>query len=218
MAPKTLTAGLAEALRGEGVSIHEKTKVTGFESERGMIRALATEEAIIPVDAVVIACGAESGVLAAACDVQLPMTAGKGYSITIDRPAKRLRGPLYLGESKVGFTPMGDSLRLAGTMELSGINRKLDPKRIKAIRTAADKAVDVPEALEGGKEWVGMRPMVPDTLPVIGPLPSRKNVFVNTGHQMLGVTLSLSSGWALAHQILGQPSPIDLGPFSPTRF
>ena len=78
--------------------------------------------------------------------------------------------------------------------------------------------MDIPEAKEGGRAWVGMRPIVPDSLPVMGKLPSRDNVYVNTGHQMLGVTLAPSSGWALAGLILEGRPGVGLDAFSPERF
>ena len=78
------------------------------------------------------------------------------------------------------------------------MNERLDPARVRSLRRVVARDVDIPEAREGGREWVGMRPMLPDTLPVMGRVPSRDNVYVNTGHQMSGVTLGPSSGWALA--------------------
>ncbi len=88
-------------------------------------------------------------------------------------------------------------------MELSGVNRRLDRARVRALRRAVVRDVDVPEAREGGREWVGMRPMVPSTLPVMGRPPSRANVYVNVGHQMLGVTLAPSTGEVVAAKVVG---------------
>lgn len=216
--PETLTAGLARSLRADGAEIVEGVSVTGFETDGAAVRALATTAGTIEADAVVLAAGAETGALAAKAGSAIPLTAGKGYSVTVDGPRNQLRQPLYLGDAKVGASPFDGALRFFGTMELSGINRRLDPRRVQAIRRAVDRDVNVPEARSGGREWVGMRPMVPDTLPVVGKLPSRDNVYVNTGHQMLGVTLSASTGWATAQLVVEGRSEIDLAPFSPSRF
>lgn len=217
--PESLTEGLADALRADGAEVHEGVSVTGFEGEGGnTVRALATTAGSIEADAVVLAAGAETGALAAKAGCAIPLTAGKGYSVTVDSPRHQLRQPLFLGDDKVGATPFEGALRFFGTMELSGINRWLDPKRVRAIRRAVVRGVNIPEAKSGGKEWVGMRPMVPDTLPVLGKLPSRDNVYVNTGHQMLGVTLSASTGWAVAQLVVEGRSKLDLTPFSPSRF
>ena len=75
--------------------------------------------------------------------------------------------------ARLTSTGMYKRLRFAGTMELSGINRRLDRRRVQAIRKAVHRNVDIPEAMSGGTEWVGMRPMVPDTLPVMGRVPGR---------------------------------------------
>ena len=217
--PETLTAGLARSLRADGVEIVEGVSATGFETAGGRaVRALTTTAGAIDADVVVLAAGAETGALAAKADAAIPLTAGKGYSVTVESPRNQLRQPLYLGDAKVGASPFDGALRFFGTMELSGINRRLDPKRIQAIRRAVARDVNVPEARSGGREWVGMRPIVPDTLPVVGKLPSRDNVYVNTGHQMLGVTLSATTGWATAQLIVEGRSEIDLAPFSPSRF
>lgn len=217
--PESLTAGLARALRAAGADIHEGVSVTGFEGDDGTsVRTLATTAGPMDADAVVLAAGAETGLLAAKAGCAIPLTAGKGYSVTVDGPRHQLRQPLFLGDDKVGATPFDGALRFFGTMELSGINRRLDSRRVRAIRRAVVRGVKIPEAESGGREWVGMRPMVPDTLPVLGKLPSRNNVYVNTGHQMLGVTLSASTGWAMAQLVVEGGCELDLAPFAPGRF
>lgn len=216
--PESLTAGLGAALRDGGAEIHEGTLVTGFRSEGKRVTAIATARGDLEVDAVVLAAGAFTGSLTRMAGWPIPLTAGKGYSVTIDQPTNQLRQPLYLGGAKIGLTPFEGALRFAGTMELSGINRRMDAARIQSLRRQVCRQVDIPEAEEGGRAWVGMRPMVPDSLPVIGKLPSRDNVYVNTGHQMLGVTLAPSSGWALAGLMLEGRPGVGLEAFSAERF
>ena len=216
--PETLTAGLGAALREGGAEIHEGALVTGLRSEGRRVTAIATSQGDLKVDAVVLAAGALTGSLTRMLGWPIPLTAGKGYSVTIDQPRNQLRQPLYLGGAKIGLTPFEGALRFAGTMELSGINRRMDTARIRSLRRQVSRVVDIPEAKEGGRAWVGMRPMVPDSLPVMGKLPSRENVYVNTGHQMLGVTLAPSSGWALAGLMLDGEAGVGLEAFSPERF
>ncbi len=215
--PESLTAGLGAALRERGVEIHEGVATTGFRSEGHRVTAIVTSMGDLDVDAVVLAAGVHTGSLSRMLDWRLPLTAGKGYSITIEQPANQLRQPLYLGGVKIGLSPFNGALRVAGTMELSGINSRLDPARIRSLRRQVSRAVDIPEASDGGQDWVGMRPIVPDSLPVIGKLPSRENVYVNTGHQMLGITLAPSSGWALAGLMLEGKAGIGLEAFSAER-
>ena len=216
--PETLTSGLGASLREGGTEIHEGALVTGLRTRGRRVRALVTSQGDVEVDAVVLAAGALTGSLTRMAGWPIPLTAGKGYSVTIDHPVNQLRQPLYLGGAKIGLTPFAGALRFSGTMELSGINRRLDTARIRSLRRQVGREVDIPEAKEGGRAWVGMRPIVPDSLPVMGKLPSRDNVYVNTGHQMLGVTLAPSSGWALAGLILEGRPGVGLDAFSPERF
>ena len=182
------------------------------------VRAIVTSRGDLEVDAVVLAAGAQTGTLARMAGWRIPLTAGKGYSVTIERPENQLRQPLFLADARVGMTPFEGALRFGGTMELSGVNRRMDVARVRALRRAVSREVDIPEAREGGRAWVGMRPMVPDTLPVIGKVPSRENVYVNTGHQMLGVTLAPVSGWALAGLVVEGRAGVGLGAFGAGRF
>ena len=216
--PESLTSGLGSSLRTSGVEIHEGVAATGFRNDGRRVTAIATSMGELDVDAVVLAAGAHTGFLSRMAGWPIPLTAGKGYSVTIEKPSNQLRQPLYLGGVKIGLSPFNGALRFAGTMELSGINSRMDPARIRSLRRQVRRAVDIPEADEGGQSWVGMRPIVPDSLPVIGKLPSRKNVYANTGHQMLGITLAPSSGWALAGQILEDKAGVELEAFSADRF
>ena len=216
--PDSLTAGLGASLRASGVEIHEETMATGFRSEGGRVKAIVTPKDDVAVDAVVLAAGAHTGALSRTLGWPIPLTAGKGYSVTIDRPRNQLRQPLYLADAKIGLTPFEGALRFSGTMELSGINRRMDTARLRSLRRVVSREVDIPEAKEGGRAWVGMRPVVPDSLPVVGKLPSRDNVYVNTGHQMLGVTLAPSCGWALAGLMLNGRPGVGLEAFSAGRF
>ncbi len=201
-----------------GTRVRTARWAPGTVREGSRVRAIVTSRGDLEVDAVVLAAGAQTGPLARMAGWRIPLTAGKGYSVTIERPANQLRQPLFLGDARVGLTPFEGALRFGGTMELSGVNRRMDTARVRALRRAVSREVDIPEAREGGRAWVGMRPMVPDTLPVIGRVPSRENVYVNTGHQMLGVTLAPVSGWALAGLVVEGRAGVGLGAFGAGRF
>lgn len=223
--PESFCASVAARCRQLGVVFHEDATVDGlrFDGDVGSRRACSAEGPFgeIEADAFVIATGAEAGRLALQCGTRLPLQAGKGYSVTVRDPGVPIRHPLYLAEARVGLTPFADGHRAAGTMELSGINTKLDPRRLAAFRQAAERAI--PGILDGAssESWVGMRPMTPDGLPVMGPLPSSANVFVSSGHQMLGITLAPASGQVLASMVLPDvsiPDSFDPEPFGPSRF
>jgi D-amino-acid dehydrogenase len=102
---------------------------------------------------------------------------------------------------------MGDFLRLAGTLELSGLNHTIVPRRLENLTDSAGRYLT---GLEGGQsrdDWVGLRPVTPDGLPVVGPAPGLDGLFVANGHAMLGLTLGPVTGKLLAEWILeGRPS------------
>lgn len=216
--PELLCAQMSKSLRAAGVDVIEGTAVERFNSRGSSATEIQATHGSIEADAFVIATGAESARLASQCGTRIPMQAGKGYSVTVEQPATRVQTPLYLAEAMIGVAPFRGALRVAGTMELSGLNEELDPRRVAALRRSAES--EIPGVFEGTKtkEWVGMRPLTPDGLPMIGRLPSRHNVFIASGHQMAGVLLAPSTGRALAEVILDGEAAVDLEPFSPGRF
>ena len=230
--PLRLTAALAAGCRAldvevvEGFRVDELLMAPRSGQARGIRGMVDGEPAECEADEILIATGAEAGPLATASGACIPLEAGKGYSITIARPELELRRPIYLAEEKLGLTPFDDALRVAGTLELSGINRDLDRRRLASIERVAERGV--PGSTRGGtrRDWVGMRPLTPDGLPVIGRLPGADNVWLATGHQMLGVTLAPATARLLAARMLGKRDPA-LDPtatalferaFSPDRF
>ncbi len=227
--PESLCAELAASLEARGVEIRTGERVVGFTPEAGGVRLALTstagsgnaangEPAGLGADAFVLAAGAETAALAATLGRKLPVQAGKGYSITVRNARVRLSQPLHVTPARIGFTPFREAVRVIGTMEFSGINQRLDPRRIAILERAARRYL--PGALEGTEraDWVGMRPVTPDGLPAIGRSPGFSNVYVATGHQMLGVTLAPSTGYALAQLVLEGRSEVDLTPFDPARF
>ncbi len=216
--PETVTAGLANRLRVEGGEIRSGVSVTGIVHHGGKINAVSTSAGSIDAERVLIAAGAWSGQIAQRFGVRLPIEAGKGYSVTIDYPRRTIGRPLDLIEARVAVTPFTDGLRLAGTMELSGLNLQLEHQRVEAIRRAGDRYLGDWRGGRTEHAWVGMRPLTPDGLPVIGAISGFDNLYVAGGHQMLGVTLAPSTGEAIAELMLTGSSQVDLQPFDPARF
>jgi D-amino-acid dehydrogenase len=215
--PETLTSGLVNRLKAEGVEIRSGVNVTGAETWAGAIAGVQTDSGSIAAEKVLIAAGAWTGRVAQRFGVHVPIEAGKGYSITIDNPTHKLSHPLDLIEARAAITPFENSLRLAGTMELSGLNLRVRQERVEAIRRAGDRYLG---DWRGGTEkvWVGMRPLTPDGLPVIGQVPGREGLYVAGGHQMLGITMAPATGEVLAELMTTGTSKVDLRAFNPGRF
>jgi len=218
--PESFCAALHRRVLALGGEVCTGVEVQGSVVEAGKMRALRTSRGDISGERFVVAAGARSGLVSERiAGVSLPVQAGKGYSITVttaNPPA--IKRPLYLDEASVGYSPFAGGYRLAGTMELSGINERLVPARVSAIRRAAQRYLEVPVPDSGAVEWVGMRPITPDGLPVIGPLPRVENTFIATGHGMLGITASLVTGSLIADLVAHGRSSVDLSPFDPGRF
>ena len=216
--PETLTAGLAERLVELGAELHPGVEVLGALRRGKRVNALESSRGRFSGDQFLIAAGAWSGLVARQLGVKLPIQAGKGYSITFDEPDWSARLPLSLGEAHIACTPFEGGMRFSGTMELSGINERLDRRRVAEIRRAVGRyLVHVPNGRRE-HEWVGMRPLTPDGLPLIGRLPPFENLFVAAGHAMLGITLAPATGERIAGLMTASGSPVRPDPFDPARF
>lgn len=217
--PRRLVESLGKVVRKGGGRIHEHVAVTGFRTSGGRVAAVRTSTGEFACRAVVIAAGMWTPRLLRMLGLRLAMQAGKGYSFTVDLdPAPR--HSLYLGDRRIVASRIGGTTRLAGTMELSGDDRRLNWQRIVAIARGSrrylgdwfDDQDDLPRLIRD--PWVGGRPLLPDGLPIIDRLPGHDNVFLATGHGMLGVTLGPATGRALADFLLSGRRPEVLAPFT----
>jgi len=217
--PARLTAGLAGLARKAGAEIWEQAEVRRLECRARQVRAIVTGHGPLPVASVVPAGGASCGTLLRPLGIRLLLTAGKGYSF--QRRLRMLpRRPIRLGDVKVAVTPLAGGLRIAGTMELSGNNETLRRSRGRAIARGAAQYFDGWDELEPGSAgfeaeelWVGRRPLTPDGLPILDRVDPFENLFLATGHAMLGVTLAPASGKVLAGYVISGTRPELLEPF-----
>jgi D-amino-acid dehydrogenase len=214
--PESLVTGYLKRLLDEGVDVRVASPIGGFEVDRGRVTAARNGHDVIEGDEFVIAAGVHSGRLARSVGARIPIDAGKGYSLHYEPEPVTLSHALYLYEPRVGVTPFDRSVRLAGTMEFSGINKRLEPTRVAAIAAAAERYIEGWPREADGRAWTGMRPMTPDGLPVIGRIAD--NVTIASGHAMLGVTLAPVTGDLVARSIADGEPPAVLGPFDPLRF
>jgi D-amino-acid dehydrogenase len=220
--PARLTTGLARLALTSGAGIREQTEVKRLDGTARRVRAVVSDDGRLPVTSVVLAGGASCGTLLRPLGVRLPLTAGKGYSF-LRRLRILPRRPIHLGDIKVAVTPFPRGLRVAGTMELSGNNETLRRSRTRAIARGTAQYFSGWDEFDGaGSEpeelWVGRRPLTPDGLPILDRVHPFENLFVATGHSMLGITLAPASGQALARYVLSGTRPELLEPFRLQRF
>lgn len=216
--PDRFVAELARVVRSAGGAIEERCRVTGLHRDGdGRVR-VETERGPREGRDVVLAAGAWSPQLAHALGLRLPIVPGKGYSITYSRPALAPKRPLVLKERSVCVTAWGSGFRLGSTMEFSGYDSRLNPTRLRALVRGAREYLREPEGPEHREDWYGWRPMTTDDLPVIGRAPGSANLWLATGHGMLGMSLSAVTGRLVADLIAGREPVVDPSACAPERF
>jgi len=216
--PDRLLQSWKRTLLGAGVAIEEACGLKGFHLVGDRIEGAATGRGDVSAEHYVLAAGAWSAAIAKQLGLKLPIQPGKGYSITMERPAVCPRIPCYLYERRVVATPWPSGYRLGGTMEFSGFSSTLNAERIQALKHAAGEYLTDPVGHPVNEEWTGLRPMTYDDLPVIGRAPRFRNLILATGHGMLGITTAPATGKLVAEIVCGAPPHIDAGPFSIRRF
>jgi D-amino-acid dehydrogenase len=216
--PDRFTAELARVVREAGGVIEEGVSVTGFESGRRGIEAVQTNEGRRTGDKVLMALGAWSPRFARNLGLDIPIQPGKGYSITYDLPARVPRRPLVLKERSVCVTAWDDGFRLGSTMEFSGYDDHLNRTRLAALERGAAEYLLEPAGPAKREEWCGWRPMMVDDLPLLGRSPRHSNLWLATGHGMMGMGMSAGTGRVVADLMLGRAPPIDPAPYAPSRF
>jgi D-amino-acid dehydrogenase len=216
--PDRLLQSWRQSLLRAGVAIEEGCGLSRFRSSGNRIQAAVTGRGEFSAATYVLAAGAWSALVAGQLGLKLPIQPGKGYSITMGRPAVCPTTPCYLYERRVVATPWPSGYRLGGTMEFGGFDLSLNAERLNALKTAAGEYLKDPIGDPLVEEWAGLRPMTFDDLPVIGRAPKTRNLIVATGHGMLGVTTAPATGQLVAEMVCGVPLHIDPRPFDPGRF
>jgi D-amino-acid dehydrogenase len=218
--PHLLVNGLITFLKERGVVFQTTTTVQDFIVESNKIKEVKTDKGDFLFDEVMIATGSWSGLMGKKLYISLPMQAGKGYSFTLSNVKKNIQIPSIFLEARVAVTPMGDSLRFGGTMEISGIDHQINMSRVRGIVDSIpnyypEMRVDLPKKEE---VWHGLRPCSPDGLPYIGRSEKIKNLVIATGHSMMGLSLGAGTG-KLVSQLVNQiETEIDIDKFRPERF
>jgi len=216
--PATVVGALVARLHDLGAQWRDGAVDGGWALPSGGVE-LRGRFGSVRADAVVIAAGAWSARVARLFGASLPIRPGKGYSVDYLPPQLATRSVVMLSEAHCAVTPLDGATRVAGTMEFGGLDERISPVRLRAIREAPGRYFrawdpDAPSQVPSA----GLRPMTPDGLPVIGRLRPYRSVFVASGHAMLGLTLAPRTGALLADMLLDGTDPDVLAPFSPRRF
>lgn len=214
--PKKLCLSIAGWLENQGVTF----KVASVEQvdpvEGGAETRLADGETIT-CDKVVIACGAWSKRLTAPLGDAVPLDTERGYNITVPDPGVSIRHFFLLPGHGFAVSSLETGLRIGGAVEFGGLDLPENWRRVDAMIAKARGIFPKLDA-STGKRWMGFRPSLPDSLPVIGPSSASDNILYGFGHAHHGLTEAATTGELLASLIFGEQPAIDLSPFRATRF
>ncbi|MDX1414440.1 MAG: FAD-dependent oxidoreductase [Candidatus Promineifilaceae bacterium] len=216
--PYLFVQGLAQAAASRGAVLLPQTEVLSLVQQNGRINIVHTTRGRFSPHLIILSAGAWSALIARELDINLPLQPAKGYSITVQRPENAPQKYLYLGEARVAVTPMGSWLRYAGTLELAGFDFSINQRRVDAILRAAAAYLASYAEPEIVEIWRGMRPCLPDGLPMIGRAQRPSNLLVGTGHSTLGLSLGPITGQLLAELVQEKRPTLPLHPFRPERF
>ncbi|HAV63521.1 MAG TPA: FAD-dependent oxidoreductase [Verrucomicrobiales bacterium] len=220
LSPNRFMVQLEQLVVKAGVDVRWQTEVSSFELTGERIGGVRSDKQSFTGDEFIIAGGAWSSRLGRQLGLKLPMQAGKGYSLTIERPRQLPELSYIFTEARLAVTPMMGALRVGGTMEIAGLDTSINPARIRGITKSAGRYFPAlpPETFDGIKPWVGLRPCSPDGLPYVGRTRHFPNLSLGTGHAMMGLSLGPITGRLLAEVIDGRPPTVALELLDPDRF
>lgn len=218
MTPSNFMRDMLSYLKKNSVTVFAKEQVLDITLTDGSISSIVTDKRKVVADEVVMAAGSWTPFLSKKLGVRMLLQAGKGYRIDVAR-STNITLPTILCEAKVAVTPMDGFTRFAGTMEIGGINHKINPVRVNAITKAGAKYFQGLEITkeEKSKAQCGLRPVTPDGLPYIGRISNCKNLIIATGHAMMGWSMGPATGKLVTELISGQKLSLNLIPFAVER-
>lgn len=214
--PYKLVLALAERFVALGGLI-EKGEVTGFTRSDAMREVVLRDGRKLPADEVVICAGAFSAKLARALGEPIPMETERGYHTQIMAPGISMTHSIIWPAKAFLVTPTAGGIRVGGTVEMAGLDAAPDYRRAKVTVKRAREALPNLQC-EDFTEWMGHRPALPDTVPILSASARTKGLFYATGHGHLGLTYAATTARLMGELITGGKPSIDLHPFRVNRF
>jgi D-amino-acid dehydrogenase len=214
--PHMLVRAIADQVERDGGKI-VKAEVTNVEIGPDGPAAINTTQGTLPVDKLVLAAGAWSSPLARKLGANVPLETQRGYHVTFADPQIDVRRTVMWNKRSVFVNPMDCGLRIAGTVELAGLDAAPNYARADKLTDIATEMFPELNTKEQSK-WMGHRPCLPDSLPVIDRSPRFRNTVFAFGHQHVGICSGGPTGRHVAALMSGTTPRIDLSPFSATRF
>ncbi len=212
--PGRFLTALAARLPDHGVVVRESTSVRKLIVKGSTCKGVILDNGNrLDADEVVLAAGTWTTQLARCIGVNVPMQAGKGYHLDLVAPTPCVRSACVLAETLVAVNPLQKFLRLAGTVEFSGINNRLHERRLRMLLSGAKNYFKKLQSVEIVDSWCGLRPCTSDGLPVIGRVPGREGLVIATGHAKMGLTHGPATGRIVADLVLDRRTDLDISAF-----
>jgi D-amino-acid dehydrogenase len=220
LSPNRFMAGLKRQCDAMGAKFVWGTEVSGFTQRGTSVSEVSTSSGKFTADEIILCGGSWSPVVGEQLGLKLPMQAGKGYSLTMAKPRQLPQLCSIFTEARVAVTPMGDTLRFGGTMEIAGLNEDINPVRVQGIIKAVPKYFPkfTPDDFVDIKPWRGLRPCSPDGMPYLGRTAKFSNLTIGTGHAMMGLSLGPITGKLVSEIISGEKPSLDLTLLNPDRY
>jgi len=206
--------------KSKNSEIHFETEVQRLVFSKNKITKVITSKGEFTADEIIICSGAWSPGLVKNLKINIPIQAAKGYNVTVQNPKVKPSHPYLLSESKVAVTPLANDLRFAGTLEIAGINHKINPRRVEGILKAVPRYFPEFDLADFKKvePWAGLRPCSPDGMPYLGRLKNYENLTVAAGHAMVGMSLGPATGKIISQIISDETPEIMHSSLNPDRF
>ena len=214
--PKLYTLALAEHFRGRG-GVIETADISALRAIPAGVEVAAADGKLRQAGKVVLAAGAFSHRLAKTLGERIPLETERGYNTTLPADAYDLRTQITFGGHGFVVSKLSTGIRVGGAVELGGLELPANFRRSEAMLQKARTFLTGLKP-EGGVQWMGFRPSLPDSLPAIGRARGSPDVIYAFGHGHLGLTQSAGTARLVADLLTGQRPTIDLAPFSPQRF
>jgi len=215
--PYRFVTSIAERFLALGGTI-ERGEVADFEDRDGAVSALRLKDGRrIAASRTVIAAGAYTARLSRLLDEPIPLETERGYHTQIMAPGIAMRHSIIWPARAFMVTPTAGGIRVGGTVEMAGLDAAPDYRRARVLLKRAQEALPQLQAGEAS-EWMGHRPALPDTVPVMGPSAKRRALYYATGHGHLGLTYAATNARLMADLLTGIEPPIDLTPYRVDRF
>jgi D-amino-acid dehydrogenase len=210
---------LARKAESQGARLLTERSVSRILIDDGKAKGVRIEkpDEDITADLVILAAGSWSPSIAKTAGLSIPLQPAKGYSCTFDIYPGAPKVPLLMPETRVIVTPLGDRLRFGGTLELAGHDLSLNEARYQAVIRGGREVLRESFEMRNEESWCGLRPVLPDGLPIIDWAQGVDRLLVATGHAMLGFTQSPGTGKVVAELANEETPSVPLDAFRSNR-